>query len=61
MGERGQGGRVRADAYQGWRIVEGVGERVGVGRDSARAPSDGSGERVCVYCMYVYACVREQV
>lgn len=53
----------RADAYQGWRIVEGwVGERVGVERDSARAPERWLGQ-TCTYtyiCIYIYTwlCVR---
>lgn len=65
VGERG-GGRGRADAYQGWRIVGGVGERAGVGRDSARAQSDGSGVYICAcacvrMCVYTCACVRESL
>lgn len=43
--------------------LSGVGERAGVGRDSARAQSDGSGVYmfVCMVgdvCVCVYICVR---
>lgn len=45
--------------------LSGVGERAGVGRDSARAQSDGSGVYMsmcmCWGCVYMCACVRESL
>lgn len=77
VGERGQGrgdgggrGEGRADAYQGWRIVEGVGESAGgwarfcegserwLGRESARVRVR---TWVCVHVRACILCVRTRI